>query len=89
MRGALVLKGAAHREDSRDRMRHAEDGVMLLACLEDTSNVLTGLSQRSRARVRSLLRAIDETNAPWANHDPIVQALARESFEELRQQLGL
>lgn len=88
VRGALVLKGAAYREDSRDRMRHAEDGVMLLACLEDPRDALSGLSQRSRGRIRSLLRALEEQTGPWANHDPVVQALARESFEELRHRLG-
>ncbi|WP_448810428.1 hypothetical protein [Agromyces bauzanensis] len=87
VRGALVLKGAAYREDSRDRIRHAEDGVMLLACLEDPRDVLPGLSQRSRGRIRSLLRALEQ-NAPWATHEPVVQALARESFGELRQRLG-
>lgn len=89
VRGALVLKGAAYREDSRDRARHLEDGVMLLACVEDPRDVLTGLSQRSRGRLRTLVRALDEQTAPWANHDPVVQALARESFEELRSQLAL
>lgn len=89
VRGALVLKGAAYREDSRDPARHAEDGVMLLACLEDPSDVLAGLSQRSRGRIRSLVHALDQQAAPWASHDPVVQGLARESFEELRPQLGL
>lgn len=89
VRGALVLKGAAYREDSRDHMRHAEDGLMLLACLEDPSDVLPGLSQRSRGRIRSLLRALDQQAAPWANHDPVVQALAREALGGLRQRLGL
>ncbi|BDZ63530.1 hypothetical protein [Agromyces mangrovi Wang et al. 2018] len=88
VRGALVLKGAAYRDDPRDRMRHAEDGVMLLACVDDPGDVLNGLSQRSRGRVRTLLRALDERATPWASQDPMVQALARESFDDLRGQLG-
>ena len=43
LRGALVLKGAAFLEDSRERDRHAEDGVLLLACLSDVTDVLVGL----------------------------------------------
>lgn len=88
VRGALVLKGAAYREDSRERGRHVEDGVMLLACIEDPDEVLAGLSQRSRGRIRSLLRALEQ-NAPWATHDPVVQALARESFDVLRGRLAM
>ena len=66
-----------------------EDGVMLLACLEDPGEVLAGLSQRSRGRIRSLVSALDERVAPWASHERVVQALARESLAELRPRLGL
>lgn len=83
LRGALVLKGAAFLEDSRDRGRHAEDAVMLLACMDDSSDVLVGLSQQSRRRVRALVKVLSEQAAPWANHDAVVQALARESLAEL------
>lgn len=83
LRGALVLKGAAYLEDSRDRGRHAEDAVVLLACMDNASDVWRGLSQQSRRRVRALVKALTEQNAPWANHEPVVQALARESLVEL------
>lgn len=83
LRGALVLKGAAFLEDSRDRGRHAEDAVVLLACMDDASDALVGLSQQSRRRVRALVKALSEQAAPWANHDSVVQALARESLVEL------
>lgn len=89
VRGALVLKGAAVMEDSRDRGRHAEDGVMLLACLTDTHEVVPGLSATSRRRVRSLMRRLTESQRPWSSHDYVVQSLARESLEELRQPLGI
>jgi len=83
LRGALVLKGAAYLEDARDRGRHAEDAVILLACLTDATEVWSDLSQLSRRRVRALVKALTEQNGPWANHDVVVQALARESLDEL------
>jgi hypothetical protein len=88
LRGALVLKGAAYLEDSRDRGRHAEDAVVLLARMDDASDAWRGLSQQSRGRVRALARALSEQSAPWANHDPIVQALGRESLAELLVLIG-
>jgi hypothetical protein len=88
LRGALVLKGAAYLEDSRDRGRHAEDAVVLLASMDDASDAWRGLSQQSRGRVRALARALSEQSAPWANHDPIVQALGRESLAELLVLIG-
>lgn len=60
LRGALVLKGAAYLEDARGRTRHAEDAVMLMACMQ---------------------------TAPWATHDGVVQALAREALGELAERL--
>ncbi len=89
VRGALVLKGAAVMEDSRDRGRHAEDGVMLLACLADTNEVVPGLSTTSRQRLRALVRTLTEDHHPWSSHDRVVQSLARESLEELRQSLEI
>lgn len=88
VRGALVLKGAAYLEDSRDRSRHAEDAVMLLACMVDGEEVLRGLSQRSRRRIRALVDALTEQNVPWANHDTIVQSLGREALTELASLLN-
>ena len=35
MFAALVLKAAVHQVDSRDRGRHLQDAVALLACVED------------------------------------------------------
>jgi len=83
LRGSLVLKGAAYLEDSRNRGRHEEDAVVLLACIDDAGEAWRGLSQQSRRRVRALVAALSEHNAPWVNHDAVVQALARESLAEL------
>jgi hypothetical protein len=83
LRGALVLKGAAYLEDSRGRGRHAEDAVLLLACLDSAAEVLQGLSRQSRNRVRAVVTVMKEQAAPWINHDQVVQSLARESLAEL------
>jgi hypothetical protein len=88
LRGALVLKGAAYLEDSRDRGRHAADAVVLLACMDDAGEVWQDLSQQSRRRVRALVKVLSDQNAPWANHDTVVQALARESLSELLTLIG-
>jgi hypothetical protein len=83
IRGALVLKAAAYLEDSRDRGRHAEDAVVLLACMDDAREALLGLSQRSRGRLRALVSVLTEQTAPWVSHEDIVQSLARETLAEL------
>lgn len=83
VRGALVLKGAAYLEDPRDKMRHAEDAVLLLACLTDTDHVLSGLSSESRKRVKAIVTVLDQSTSPWVNHSQLVQSLAREALEAL------
>jgi hypothetical protein len=61
--GALILKSAAHQTDTRDRERHLQDSVVLLAAIEDrllrvrrspvptgpVSNALQGTSPRRPA----------------------------------------
>jgi hypothetical protein len=83
LQGALVLKGAAYQEDSRDKGRHAEDAVLLLACVTDSKEIWIGLSPRSRRRVRAVVNALVDRPRYWANHDDAVQSLARESLAEL------
>ena len=87
IRGALVLKAAAYLEDSRDRGRHAEDAVVLFACMDDAREALLGLSQRSRGRLRALVSVLTEQTAPWVSHEDIVQSLARETLAELGELL--
>lgn len=83
LQGALVLKGGAYQEDSRDKRRHAEDAVVLLACVTDSTDIWIGLSPRSRRRVRAVVNALVDRPGYWANHDDTVQSLARESLNEL------
>ncbi len=61
---------------------------MLLACMDDASDALFGLGQQSRGRLRALVKVLTEQTAPWANHDAVVQALARETLDELSEHLS-
>lgn len=84
IRGALVLKGAAYMEDSRVRFRHAQDAVVLFACVTDTQSLLNGFSATSRKRVRALVEVLTTSEEPWINQDSLVQSLAREALEEIK-----
>jgi hypothetical protein len=88
IKGALVLKGAALQEDSRDRDRHAEDCVLLLACSIEPDELTRNLSPRSRARLRTAVRTLDENRSPWLAHDAMVQALAQEALESVSAALA-
>lgn len=83
VRGALVLKGAAYLEDSRDRERHLEDAVLLFACLTAEDLNLENLSSQSRRRIRALAQALAEKTSPWIAHSAAAQSLAREAIESL------
>ncbi|MCU1481785.1 MAG: hypothetical protein JWQ19_2571 [Subtercola sp.] len=88
VRGGLILKSAAYIEDPRDKGRHAEDAVVLLACLDDPVTAADGLSQRSRRRLRTMVRTLLDERSPWIAHDPTVASLARESLQILAVRLG-
>lgn len=79
-RGALILKGAAFIEDSRDRQRHLSDGVALLACLENLDHIFDGLSGRSRKRIRAIARAARHTPSVWNLVDTTTRARAEEAL---------
>ena len=46
--GALILKAAAHRADTRDRERHLADAAVLLACVDPFEERTPSGSDRSR-----------------------------------------
>lgn len=46
--GALILKAAAHRADTRDRERHLTDAAVLLACIDPFEERARSGSDRSR-----------------------------------------
>lgn len=46
--GALILKAAAHKADSRDRDRHLQDAAVLLACVDPFAPRSPSGSDRAR-----------------------------------------
>ncbi|MBP2269163.1 hypothetical protein J3A64_004703 [Pseudarthrobacter sp. PvP004] len=52
--GALVLKGAAYREDSRDRDRHLDDAVVLCATIKTPLATAKEMGGSDRSRIMTL-----------------------------------
>jgi hypothetical protein len=65
--GALVLKSAAYKEDSRDRDRHLDDAAILACTIEDPSRDSERLeSGRDRGRIQLLARELaDASHRSW------------------------
>ncbi|GAA1320360.1 hypothetical protein ACFSWE_05020 [Leucobacter albus] len=83
LKGAFVLKGAAYLVDQRDRDRHVEDGITLLACVSHVQEIREGLTFQSRRRIRALLRAIASSRESWLSLEPDTQARARLNLPEM------
>lgn len=67
---ALVLKGAAHLADNRDRERHLQDAAVLAACITDHSDELGRLAGSDRKRIRHLADALSDPSDPaWLGLD--------------------
>lgn len=65
--GALVLKGAAYREDSRDRERHIEDAAILAALIDDPIAKISELAGSDRSRIIGLNKSLRGPLHPaWA-----------------------
>jgi hypothetical protein len=63
--GAVILKAAAYRADSRDTGRHLQDAALLLACIDDPYAERAGFTGSDRSRIRTLVRALPETAREW------------------------
>ncbi|MFD1376745.1 hypothetical protein ACFQ4U_10470 [Micrococcus antarcticus] len=64
---ALVLKGAAYREDTRDRDRHLEDAALLSTIISDPLAVVPELQGSDRSRIIGLNKHLSDLNHPaWA-----------------------
>lgn len=73
--GALVLKAAAYKSDTRHRDRHLFDAVALLACIEDPFVERDGFAGSDAARLRHLQRSLEPRHAAWlALPEPARQA---------------
>jgi hypothetical protein len=81
--GALVLKAAAHRTDTRDRDRHLYDAVALLACVEDPFVERDGFAGSDASRMRHLSQSLPPQHPAWlALPEPARQA-ARDTLAVL------
>jgi hypothetical protein len=60
--GALVLKGAAYTEDSRDRDRHLDDAAVLACAVTDPVGDRGRMAGSDRRRILALWRVLKEEN---------------------------
>ncbi len=80
--GALVLKGAAYKGDSRDRDRHLDDAVLLACALTDPLADATRMVGSDRRRVRVPSDALaDPTHRAWLL---VPERLRRTGFDRLK-----
>ena len=64
--GALVLKGAAYKEDARDRARHLDDAVVSACAMNDPLGDSLRMEGSDRGRVRVLADALAaESHPSW------------------------
>ena len=79
--GALILKAAAFRTDTRDRARHLYDAAALLACIEDPYAEREAFAGSDRARLRILETALAADHGAWMSLPrdmrPVAQAALR------------
>ncbi|MCW2130889.1 hypothetical protein [Arthrobacter sp. VKM Ac-2550] len=79
--GALVLKGAAYQEDSRDKSRHLDDAAVLLATVKDPLGTAKQMKGSDRSRIRMLEKPLsDPSHTSWllleaADRQPAADAL--------------
>lgn len=64
--GALILKAAAYRTDSRDRERHLNDAVALLACIDDPFAERDGFAGSDRSRLLMLRERLAPGDSTWS-----------------------
>lgn len=60
--GALVLKGAAYKEDSRARDRHLDDAAFLACTVENPSREAERLEGSDRGRIQLLSRTLEDAS---------------------------
>lgn len=63
--GALILKAAAYKADTRDRDRHLQDAAVLLACIEDPDAERNGFTGTDRSRLLTLERELVDEHSAW------------------------
>jgi hypothetical protein len=88
--GAVIVKAAAYRVDSRDCGRHLEDIVVLLAAADRAAFEDAVLTARDRHHLRpALIKLRDEFASPWRQLGARESAVARARFDQLADLAGV
>lgn len=72
--GALILKAAAYRADTRNPERHLQDAAVLLCCVEDPYTEREQFAGSDRVRLETLRRALPDEAREWRALTPVQQA---------------
>lgn len=64
--GALILKAAAYRTDSRDPERHLQDAAALLCCVDDPFAERDKFAGSDRQRIATLARNLHDDSRYWS-----------------------
>lgn len=64
--GALILKAAAYKTDSRDPDRHLRDAVALLACIDHPFIEREGFTGSDRSRLKALRTRLAPNDSSWS-----------------------
>lgn len=83
--GAIIAKAAAYTVDPRDRERHLEDVVVLLAATQ-RRDLSTELSRRDRQHLRPMIQKLSDPDAIWWSVvDDRERGFADATFRRLRE----
>lgn len=81
--GALILKSAAHQTDPRDRERHLQDAVVLLAAIEDPFATRETFAGSDRARLECLAGHLPKEAREWQRLSAESRAVAQAALRAL------
>ncbi|WP_442545256.1 hypothetical protein ACSBOX_06150 [Arthrobacter sp. KN11-1C] len=82
--GALVLKGAAYREDSRDKGRHLDDAVVLCATTKAPLATAAQMKGSDKSRILTLHKVLaDPGHRSWQLLDPADRTPAMDTLRIL------
>jgi CheY-like chemotaxis protein len=88
--GALVLKGAAYREDSRDKGRHLDDAVVLCATIRTPLATAKEMKGSDKSRILTLHKALEDPgHRSWQLLEPADRTPAMDALRILASNLQL
>lgn len=88
--GALVLKGAAYKEDSRDRDRHLDDAVVLCATIKKPLETAKEMGGSDRSRIITLHTALGNSgHRSWQLLEAVDRTQAMDALRILASNLQL